>query len=127
MNPPSKIPEEARKRMETLSQILRQANEAYYRHGHSPMSDAEFDFQLKELEKLEELHPDLKMPDSPTHRVGSDLSAGFRKVAHVFPMLSIQNTYSEEEVRDFHRQVTEKIPEAGLDKVYQILRQKTSP
>ena len=124
--PSGKVPEGSAARASELTRILNAANAAYY-VGHAPlMSDAEFDRLLRELEDLEAAHPALRSPDSPTQRVGSDLtdeggaaqeaekSAGFRKIPHLFPMLSIQNTYSEEEVRDFHRQVTEKVPEDAL-------------
>jgi DNA ligase (NAD+) len=101
--------ESAQARVEELRPLLRVANEAYYQKGESPMSDVQFDQLMHELEDLEEAYPELQHPDSPTHKVGSDLVSGFKKVSHRYPMLSIQNTYSEEEVRDFHRQVTEKI------------------
>jgi DNA ligase (NAD+) len=107
-----------------LRALLAEANDAYYRRGHSLMTDAAFDALLKELEALEEkvtaAHPGFADANSPALRVGSDLSepgTGFRKAAHKYPMLSIQNTYSEEEVRDFHRQVTGKIPEAEIEYV----------
>lgn len=135
-------PAEAIARAAELTRVLRAANDAYYR-AHAPvMSDFEFDRLLRELEDLENAHPALRTPDSPTQTVGSDLSdeaedsapqparkgrkksgdaaadaatpGGFRKITHLFPMLSIQNTYSEEEVRDFHRQVTGRIPEDEL-------------
>ena len=107
----------AKQRIGELRELLKNANDAYYREGHSPMSDVEFDTLLAELKQLEEAHPEFHDPDSPTRRVGSDLASGFRKVKHRYPMLSIQNTYSEEEVRDFHRQVTEKIPEDEVEYV----------
>ncbi len=106
--------EKNRVRIDALRQELHAANDLYYREGRSPMSDAEYDVKLKALAGLEAEYPEWRDPASPTHKVGSDLSTGFRKVTHRFPMLSIQNTYSEEEVRDFHRQVTEKIPAVEL-------------
>lgn len=138
------VPAKVRKRVDELRTLLTAANDAYYR-AHAPlMTDPEFDRLLRELEDLETAHPALQDPDSPTQRVGSDLDEGdegdegeeggeaggagsddgspgkpgaFKKVAHLFPMLSIQNTYSEEEVRDFHRQVTGKVPEDALEYV----------
>lgn len=107
-------------RIALLRQRLREANEAYYVAGHSPMDDAEYDIQLNELRRLEQDHPEWDDPDSPTKKVGSDLTAGFAKVTHAYPMLSIQNTYSEAEVADFHRQVTEKIPPETLDYVCEL-------
>jgi DNA ligase (NAD+) len=120
------VPPEAAARAAELSGLLIAANDAYYRANRPVMTDAAFDALLRELEDLEAAHPSLRDPDSPTQRVGSDLGddaqgpgqgAAFRKVAHLFPMLSIQNTYSEEEVRDFHRQVIGKIPEEALEYV----------
>lgn len=115
------VPEnDVQNRILDLRRRVQEANDAYYREHAPHMSDAAFDALLKELEELEEKHPEYIDPDSPTRRVGSDLTdaaAGFRKVAHKHPMLSIQNTYSEEEVRDFHRQVIGKIPEAELEYV----------
>ncbi len=84
------------------------------------MSDPEYDRLLKELEALEAKHPDLAAPDSPAKQVGSDLTPGFKKVPHRFPMLSIANTYSEEEVRDWYRQVTYKIPADEVELVAEL-------
>jgi len=122
------VPADAVARAADLTRLLKAANAAYYVDNAPVMTDYEFDTLLRELEDLEAAHPSLRTSDSPTQAVGSDLAAAedasaetgtraeaapgaFRKVAHVFPMLSIQNTYSEEEVRDFHRQVTEKLEE----------------
>lgn len=145
-NPPEDdspaVPGEVAARAAELRKVLDAANDAYYRANAPVMPDAEFDRLLRELDDLETEYPSLRTPDSPTQHVGSDLSGddagdgddagsgaraqrgraagtpgGFRKVPHLFPMLSIQNTYSEEEVRDFHRQVTEKVPEDALDYV----------
>lgn len=106
---------ETLQRLLQLRQQIQAANEAYYVQGHSPMDDQVFDALLAELRELEALHPEHADPESPTQKVGSDLTAGFAKVPHVYPMLSIQNVYSEAELADFHRQVTEKIPAAEVD------------
>src|SRR5262245_32868802 len=111
---------EAQARVLELREVLTQANEAYYRHGHSPMSDEDFDLKLEELAELERDHPELQTPDSPTRQVGSDLTPGFRKVEHKYPMLSIQNAYSEEEMLDWHRQVTEKVDPSELAYVVEL-------
>jgi DNA ligase (NAD+) len=119
MSPSKKAPSPPPRLLE-LRALLTEANDAYYRRGTSLMTDAAFDALLKELEALEAAHPEFADANSPAAQVGSDLaepSAGFRKAAHKYPMLSIQNTYSEEEVRDFHRQVTGKIPEAEVEYV----------
>jgi DNA ligase (NAD+) len=87
------------KRVRTLRETLNRANRAYY-VDHDPfLSDQEYDEQLAELARLEQEHPELDAPDSPTHRIGDQLSGGFRSVKHAVPMMSIDNTYSEQEVR----------------------------
>jgi len=104
-------------RLVELRRLLTEANDAYYQHNKPLMTDLEFDTRLKELEALEAAHPEFADANSPTLRVGSDLApatSGFRKATHKYPMLSIQNTYSDAEVRDFHRQVTGKVPEAEV-------------
>jgi len=101
-----------RHRILELTQLLNEANQAYYRHGQSPMSDREFDESLKELAQLEAEHPDLRANDSPTQRVGSDLTNEFPKVAHRVPMLSIGNAYSSEEIAEFYRQATQALGHA---------------
>src|SRR6476620_1221654 len=100
------------KQIEELRAVLADANDKYYRLGHSPMSDEEYDRKLKDLAFLEAEHPEFTLEASPTVSVGSDLTPGFRKIVHKYPMLSIQNTYSEEELADWHRQVTDKIDPA---------------
>ncbi|MDB5049772.1 MAG: ligA [Fibrobacteres bacterium] len=111
---------EVQKKIQELRAVLVDANEKYYRLGRSPMSDEDFDFKVKELAALEAEHPEFALEASPTVAVGSDLSPGFRKVEHKYPMLSIQNTYSEEELADWHRQVTEKIDPADLEYVVEL-------
>lgn len=88
-------------KMEELRKRLVEASEAYYKNAVSPMTDQEFDLALKELEKLENEHPEWARPDSPTKHVGSDLSNTFPKVRHRIPMLSISNVYNADEMRAF--------------------------
>jgi DNA ligase (NAD+) len=111
---------EAQRKIETLRARLADANDQYYKVGHSPMSDEAYDQGVKELERLEAEHPEFAAADSPAAAVGSDLTPGFRKVVHKYPMLSIQNTYSEAELADWHRQVTEKIPPEDLAYVVEL-------
>jgi DNA ligase (NAD+) len=108
------------KRILELRKAVAKANEDYYVRGHSPMPDEEFDRLVKELGELEEKHPEFRVADSPSQEVGSDLTPGFKKVAHKYPMLSIQNTYSEEEVKDWNRQVTEKIDPSLVEYVAEL-------
>ena len=99
-------------RFEELNLQLREATRLYYQDGVSPISDQDFDFGLRELVELEAKYPDWRLPDSPTRRVGSDLTNEFPKVNHRVPMLSIANTYSKEEVADFVRQAETAAPDA---------------
>ncbi|PID89957.1 MAG: DNA ligase (NAD(+)) LigA [Bacteroidetes bacterium] len=101
--------ESARQRVEELRGLLEEYNKAYYREGVSLVSDREFDLLMQELTQLERLHPELLTEDSPTQRVGDDSSDGFRKVPHRVPMLSLDNTYSLEELQDFDRRVREAL------------------
>src|SRR3954468_15321308 len=97
--------QDARKRILELQATIAEADEKYYRVGHSPMTDEAYDKLARELADLENKFPQLQAETSPSLQVGSDLTPGFRKVAHKYPMLSIQNTYSEEEMLDWNRQV----------------------
>jgi len=88
-------------RIEELRELLHRANRAYYVAADPIMSDREFDRLLKELGELEAAHPELDDPNSPTRRVGGEPIEGFETVEHARPMLSIDNTYSEQDVRDW--------------------------
>ncbi len=90
-----------KKRIEALRRSIEYHNYRYYVEADPEISDLEFDQLLKELQDLEQQYPELITPDSPTQRVGGQPIEGFRQVAHRVPMLSIENTYSEEEVREF--------------------------
>lgn len=98
-----------KKRIEELRRLLNEYNHQYYVLNAPTVSDKEFDFLLKELEALEATRPDLADPLSPTQRVGSDLSKGFTQIKHIYPMLSLANTYSVEEVDDFVKRVKKEI------------------
>jgi len=95
---------EARKRVDELRDLLDQANKAYYQDAQPFMSDKEFDKTLKELEKLEHEF-NLQDPESPTQRVGGEVSSVFETVQHPVPLLSLDNTYNEEELNDFDGRV----------------------
>ena len=92
-------------RIQALRKELEQHNYNYYVLSAPTISDFEFDQKMRELQELEQAYPAYDDPDSPTHRVGSDLSKEFAKVVHQYPMLSLGNTYSQAEVRDFYEQV----------------------
>ncbi len=81
-----------------LRDLIEQHNHNYYVLNSPTISDLEFDMMLKRLESLENDYPEFDDPLSPTHRVGSDLTKGFEQHLHVYPMLSLSNTYSPEEV-----------------------------
>ena len=85
-----------------LRQELEQHNYRYYVLSDPIISDREFDEMMHQLQTLEEAHPEMADPLSPTQRVGSDLSKEFEQVVHTYPMLSLGNTYSESDVRDFY-------------------------
>jgi len=93
--------EEAKKRMELLKETLRESNRLYYVENAPRISDYEYDHLMYELEDLEKLYPELLTPDSPTQRVGSDLRRDFAQYPHRYPMLSLGNTYSIDEVEAF--------------------------
>lgn len=91
--------------IETLRRELEQHNYNYYVLSAPTISDMDFDSKLKQLQELEDAHPEFFDPNSPTQRVGSDIAGGFKQVSHVYPMLSLGNTYSEAEVQDFYDRV----------------------
>ncbi|MDP2424240.1 MAG: NAD-dependent DNA ligase LigA [Bacteroidales bacterium] len=92
-------------RIRQLTLALNEHNHRYYVLNAPSISDKQFDLLLKELEQLEKAHPDLVQPDSPSLRIGSDLTKEFAAVVHKYPMLSLSNTYSEGELRDFDQRV----------------------
>ena len=98
-------------RIQALRKELEQHNYNYYVLSAPTISDFEFDEKMRELQELEQAYPAYDDPDSPTHRVGSDLSKEFAKVVHQYPMLSLGNTYSQAEVRDFYEQVSRALNE----------------
>jgi DNA ligase (NAD+) len=93
--------------IDTLRDQIRHHEYRYYVLDDPEISDAEFDRLMNELKKLEAAHPELITPDSPTQRVGGKPREGFVKVAHSAPMLSLDNAYNEEELRDWERRVHE--------------------
>jgi DNA ligase (NAD+) len=95
------------KKLEALREKIRHHEYRYYVQDNPEISDAEFDKLMNELKRLEAEHPDLITPDSPTQRVGGKPREGFVKAKHSSPMLSLDNAYSEEELRDWERRVQE--------------------
>ena len=97
--------ESVKNRIEALRKKIEYHNYKYYIENNPEISDLEFDKLLKDLQELEKQNPELITPDSPTQRVGGQPIEGFRQVPHRVAMLSIENTYSEEEVREFDTRV----------------------
>lgn len=104
MNPKQEI--------ERLTKLLEQANYQYYVLDAPTMPDFEYDRLLRELENLEAAHPDLASPLSPTKRVGGEAISRFEKVAHVVPLESLQDVFSEDEVVEFDEKLRESVPDA---------------
>lgn len=97
-------------RIEELRKLVTQSDYEYYVLAQPQISDYEYDKLLAELIQLEKENPQLITPDSPTRRIGSDLSNEFKTIVHQVPMLSLSNTYSEDELLDFDRRVREGLP-----------------
>ena len=93
-----------------LRQQLHEHNYKYYVLNKPELSDQDFDMLMHELQELESRHPEMADPNSPTQRVGSDLNQNFTQVAHKYPMLSLANTYNEQDVADWYDSV-----KRGLD------------
>ncbi len=102
------------KQIEDLREILRHHDYLYYGLDAPEASDAQYDTWMRELRALEDTHPELRTPDSPTQRVGGKPKEGFAKVPHSRPMLSLDNVYDEEELREWDRRVREL---AGVEEV----------
>ena len=98
-------------RIKALREELERHNYDYYVLSSPTISDFEFDRKMRELQDLEAAHPEYFDPHSPTQRVGSDLTKNFDQVVHKYPMLSLGNTYSKEEVRDFYERVGRSLNE----------------
>jgi len=99
------MPTNAAKQIEKLRKEIAKHNRLYYVDAAPQIDDKAYDELLKKLEKLEVEHPDLVTPDSPTQRVGGEPIEGFQTVAHSTPMLSIDNTYAQEELSAWHQRV----------------------
>ena len=94
-----------------LRRALNHHNYKYYVENSPEISDFEFDRMMRELQDLEAAHPEYADPNSPTVRVGSDITADFASVEHRFPMLSLSNTYSIDELREFVERVEREVGE----------------
>ncbi len=105
------MPEGVKQRIEQLRQKIRHHNHLYYVLNAPEISDREFDALMEQLQKLEAEHPELATPDSPTRKVGGEPLEQFTTALHDPPMQSIDNTYNEEEVREFDRRIRKGLSE----------------
>jgi DNA ligase (NAD+) len=112
MNPEQQIKE--------LSERLEQYNQKYYQESISEISDFEFDQLMEQLKALEEAYPELKKADSPTQRVGGTITKTFNTIQHVRPMLSLDNTYNEEELRSFDERVKKGLDGAPYEYICEL-------
>ena len=96
---------EAKERIEKLRLEIEEHNNKYYVLNQPDISDFEYDILLNELDTLEKKFPEFISEDSPTRRVGSDITDEFVQYEHQYPMLSLGNTYNEEELRDFDARI----------------------
>jgi DNA ligase (NAD+) len=111
--------EGAKSRVRELSSLLHQYNHLYYVKNESIVSDYEFDLLLKELEALEDQFPSLQDENSPTKRVGGDITKNFETVKHKYPMLSLSNTYSKEEIIEWEERIKKTI-ESDIEYVCEL-------
>lgn len=107
---------EAQKRIEELTSEINEHNYKYYVQASPAISDYDFDMLLEELIRLEKQFPVLASPESPSQRVGGTVTKEFNSVKHKYPMLSLSNTYSEQDLRDFDERVRK-----GLDNEFQYI------
>src|SRR5688500_11834417 len=109
-----------RKRIDELREQLAHHDHKYYVEAKPEISDREYDKLYKELKELEEAHPDLITPDSPTQRVEPHPIEGFKQIKHRRPMLSIDNTYGEGELREFDKRVRKILKDERLRYVVEL-------
>lgn len=100
------------KRISELVDLLNKYADEYYRTDKPSVSDAEYDKLYRELVELETAHPELVLPSSPTHRVGGKILDGFEKYSHVYPLFSLQDAFSREELDTFDQRVRKEFPQA---------------
>lgn len=106
--------DETAKRAAKLRALIQQYDAAYYGRGESLIPDDHYDRLYRELAKIERAHPELAVPDSPTRRIGNDLTPEFAKARHSTPMMSIDNTYSAEDLTDWIARCAKLLPDQRL-------------
>jgi DNA ligase (NAD+) len=112
--------EKAKQRINELTDIINDNNYKYYVLSQPVLSDYDFDMLLEELIKLEKEYPEFAKPDSPTKRVGGEVTKDFQQRPHKYPMLSLSNTYSEEELADFDMRVRKLLPDEEIEYVCEL-------
>ena len=113
-------PQDAARRVEELRREIRRHEHLYYVLNQPEIADAEYDALERELRELEAAHPELVTPDSPTQRVGEKPSEGFATFAHRVPMLSLDNTYNEDELREFEQRIFRAVGERAMTYVAEL-------
>ncbi len=103
------VPKEIATRVKRLREEINRHNHLYYVEAKPEISDFEFDAMLSDLEALEKKYPELLDSNSPTQRVGSDIAQGFTQVTHRYPMLSLANTYTFDEIKEFHNRISKTL------------------
>ncbi|MCM8761283.1 MAG: NAD-dependent DNA ligase LigA, partial [Candidatus Omnitrophica bacterium] len=116
----SKDMDQLRKEIETLRNQITRHDRLYYVLNKPEISDEEYDRLYQRLKKLEEAHPELITSDSPTQRVGGELTKGFAVVRHIAPMTSLDNTYSEDELRQFDERVKKNLRGQQVEYVVEL-------
>jgi len=111
---------QAQERIQKLRKKIEYHEKKYYVDLDPQISDYEYDLLVKELQKLEALYPDLIVPESPTQRVGEQPIEGFSTVEHKSPMLSLDNCYSVQELREFEERIRRIIPDEKIDYVAEL-------
>ena len=112
--------ENAQERIQELSEVVNTHNYNYYVLDNPAISDYEFDLLLEELIRLENEYPEYKLPSSPTQRVGGEINKNFAQIDHKYPMLSLSNTYSEEEIYEFDNRIKKLIGDTPYEYVCEL-------
>lgn len=111
---------DVKSRIEKLRETLKHHDHLYYVLNKPQVSDQEYDKLYRELKDLEDAHPELIRPDSPTRRVGGEPLKSFPAVKHIAPMMSLDNTYSADEIRDFDKRVRKNLPGEKIEYVVEL-------
>ena len=99
----------------SLVEVICRHDRAYYVDAQPTISDQDYDQLYRELIDIEALYPELRTSDSPSQRIGGEPSEGFETVQHAVPMMSLDNTYSQDEIREFVDRVQKTLPDESLD------------